>query len=385
MSGFDLSLETLKAKFKHALSPRSLSFPDDGEYEIKYMAANGLQTLTKIMASLPVLEFDRAQNGHLTPNSSVFLMSPEFHYKDYRLANFGLDTVDQLGNAAFDIYQQGYQLRQRFSLRTYLPMEDEDSIGVSQCSVKNLYSKDLAANRTEIERCMPGMQDSAPLFLQAEKNRLPGFFSTVDKNALRVTSAFITTRGSYLMGVFLPDEHAIVTFEVSNDQTMNMTPDLDSITRKFAHEWEPEAREIIFMKDRKVWSIPPELDRDFLFFKAEKVLRERIQATFGHELHPARKSKLERAMDDSHRFYEGMLTNAFAAAGGNMPKAGSQYAIASNITMGYIERAKKRRLMELAKEMTLASDMISVPGIKKTMFDVRASDRQSSVPALAHA
>lgn len=375
MSGFDLGLDAVANKFRHVFSPQTIKFSDDDEYEIKYMAADGLATFSKILKTLPHLEFERSEGG-LQPRDEVFLLSPEFFYKDYSLANFGLDTVNEDGTAKFDIYANGHQLRQRFSIRAYLPEAHDDAIGVSQCSVKNLYSNGRLSNRLEIEKCMPGMAHSAPLFIKAEKNRLPGFFSEVASDKLRVSTAFMTTRGSYLMGVYLAEENAIVAFEVSNDQTMNLTPDLTHVTRAYAHEWEPEAKQIFFLKDKGVAPLDPRRDADFMFFKSEQILRSFVQRHLSKDLLPARKSKLERAMDDSHKYYESMkLKFNTVALGENLPKPGAHYALGHNITMAFIEREKRRRLLDLAGGMTSAQNLINVPGIAKHRFDVRAAER----------
>ncbi len=376
MSGFDLSVSDAFSQASWYLSGVSVPFPKDEEREVKYRAVHGLKTFSDIYDALPLMGF-KSDGASFSPDSSVFRLSPEFFYKGYTLANFGKDTVGYDGTPRFDIHANGYQLRQRFSVRPYLSETDPYAFGVSQCSVKDLYSTTHSINRVEIEKVMPGMGESTGHFFNDGDvlGRLPGFFSGIDAGSLRVYSGYLLARGSYLIGVYVPDEKAIVAYEISNDETQSVTPFLELCGAR-GYEWEAEAKSIAFMRSSGVVRLPDKKAIDRIFHKSAGILEEHLRAAHTGHIVPQVDSKLERSMRDVDAHYRD-LSCAFNTAAAHSPDGmhGASYALGMNQRMRDIAGERGRQVLrELAHQMTPAYDFVNAPHAHKHMFDPRGSD-----------
>jgi hypothetical protein len=377
MSGYDLSVDSVKERLPHVFSSRVVPpspADKDKEYEVKRLVTEGgPQTFSDVMTTLPLMELQRQPNGRLRPASEVFLLSPNYHFKNYHLANFALEDPD------FSIYWKNFQLRQRFAVYANKDWNDPQAFGISQLGVKDRLSQSGSDIRLEIEGVARGIGAAAGSFMEDKKDDLP---FTVDANRLHVPGGFMVGRGSYLLGVYVPDRDAIQPYAVENDEIVSFTPHLIRINETPTYELETEGRDPLNFRDSKV-----HVHKAELFGPANALLDAHLQAAgFGRKLQFATHSKHERAMNDVHEFYKRDAMDYFndAAQNRRLPPLGMQYAIEQGVTMTHIEQMGKSGLISIASEMTRAKNLIaSTPRIRKVEFCIRKAEEGMALK-LAH-
>lgn len=388
--GFDLGLQEIYRSCNGYVSQTPFFFPEDAEPEIKYIANSGKQAFSDVLRALPPLNF--GADG--IPDSPVFLMTPEYHDQPWVLANFALDTPHA------HVARYGEQLRQRFAITVN---NNVCRIGTSTVTVKDLVSEATCSMRKEVEFHSNGIATGIGEFLEARKDRLLGFFSKLPPESFKVGATFLTSRGSYLMGTYVPQHAAIVVFEVCNDEIRNYCPNFNPTEGGLpTYEWEAEGKAVLMLNSKQqsggiVTPLRPvAVDPSVIFRDAEKIIEEQIIARAGSSIVKSVGSKQERAITAVTHYFNALhgadklraLSEATQSHDDRFPNirdlinidGGYLKSLREGVTMRKIAtHARFNALARLAAQMTPSANLIEDGIIKKVPYVTVKKDAPKTI------
>jgi|GEM_PF-4705260 len=342
VEGFDLSMEGFERDNEKYLHPDPVFFDEDSEHESKRKAVHGKLTFTGMMEYTPVLRWVRSKRGYV-PEAPIFRLNPDFFYKEYILANLGLDTVDANDMPEAKIRDAGYLLRLRVAIYAYLRR-----IGDPQATAKDLFS---SSHRFEVENRGKKIATSVADLQREKAALLPQVVKDVDPERVRIGVAFLTARGASLTGVYLKDIGAIVALEASKDKTRTILPSFKKMIGRPGYESELEGKRIYLLQSSSgARERILNMGKDVVFDMAEQIADSYYNEKLPGHLIPQTESKLERAFRDCAEYY--------AEKGMNWSGDPVLDGLVLNMKLDHIEHTHFEYLLQHAKAMGSSYDLV---------------------------